>query len=61
MIGDNMAKGYGKGNSYGGGKKAVGLGQNSYGKKSVVGVTSANLSPSGRKGEKWLSDPRGRG
>lgn len=56
-----MAKGYGKGNSYGGGKKAVGLGQNSYGKKSVVGVTSANLSPSGRKGEKWLSDPRGRG
>lgn len=55
-----MAKGYGKGNSYGGGKKPVGLGQNSYGKKSATGVTSANLKPAGRKGERWLSDPRGR-
>ena len=53
-------KGYGKGNSYGGGKKPHGLGQNSYGKKSVVGVTSANLKPSGRRGEKFISDPRGR-
>jgi len=55
-----MAKGYGKGNTYGGGKSATGIPQNSYGKKSAVGVTSANLKGVGRRGERWLADPRGR-
>jgi len=53
-----MAKGYGKGNTYGGGKKPHGLGQNSYGKKSAVGYNSASYKGTGRRGERWLSDPR---
>lgn len=53
-----MAKGYGKGNTYGGGKPAVGLKSTGYGKKSVTGVSSANYKGVGRRGEKWISDPR---
>jgi hypothetical protein len=54
-------KGYGKGNSYGGGKAPVGVKSTGYGKKTVVGVTSANLKREGLVKGKWLSDPRGRG
>jgi len=55
-----MAKGYGKGNTYGGGRPPTGLGQNSYGNKTAVGYNSASYKGVGRRGEKWLTDPRAR-
>jgi hypothetical protein len=53
-----MVKGYGKGNSYGGGKTPHGLGQDSYGKKSAHGYNPASYKGTDRKGGKWLADPR---
>jgi hypothetical protein len=55
-----MAKGYGKGNTYGGGRTPNGLPQNSYGNKTAVGYNSASYKGVGRRGEKWIVDPRGK-
>jgi hypothetical protein len=55
-----MAKGYGKGNTYGGGRTPNGLPQNSYGNKTAVGYNSASYKGVGRRGEKWIADPRGK-
>jgi hypothetical protein len=55
-----MAKGYGKGNTYGGGKPATGLGQNSYGSKTAVGYNSASYKGVGRKTITPITDPRAR-
>jgi hypothetical protein len=55
-----MPSHYGKANTYGGGKPATGLGQNSYGNKTAVGYNSASYKGVNRKGGKWLTDPRAR-
>jgi hypothetical protein len=55
-----VAKGYGKGNTYGGGKTPTGLGQNSYGNKTAVGYNSASYKGVNRKVNQPISDPRGK-
>jgi hypothetical protein len=55
-----MPKHYGKGNTYGGGRPATGLGQTSYGNKSAVGYNSASYKGVGRKAITPITDPRAR-
>lgn len=53
-----MQKNYGKANTYGGGKPAHGLGQNSYGKKSAHGYNPSSYKATNRPSGKTLVDPR---
>ena len=55
-----MPSHYGKHNTYGGGKSATGLPQNSYGNKTSVGYNPSSYKGTGRRAEKWIADPRGK-